>query len=970
LTRRSEFEKLSEAQKDTIRQILESRNILSSELQGTIQRSEASLQTHLNDQDVLLKQSMQTLSLDISSSMKGSETKTMSRFDAQDIQLKDTAERQLSQAEYMSKVEQDTLRRRLLDALAYPEINERRNMIEGRVGDFGQTYKWIFKTSTRWDHNFVLWLQSGEDIFWISGKPGSGKSSLLAYIYIHLRPDAQGFNLLEDWAYPRTVKLLTFWFFRPAASHLLKSLEGFWRSLCFQILDIDTSLTQKIRVDASAPRTLRSVFVESGSAIRSWTDKELKEWFFYALSQSEFNYCILVDGLDEIEKHTPREMLLDAICEIARSSKRVKVCCSCRPETPFEQELQKYPSLRLQDLNYKDILEDCQGKLAGTLAVEFAEKVAHRAEGVFLWAHLVATDLRAAAQKGDHQKDLIQRLEETPDEMNELFTALLERQDRFYAKNPKPYLALVQASTKIEGLVPSRQPFDLFELLLASHRYEILMPRLASNVEDEFWKDLDAEANHLETNIVVRCAGLVQVYDHKELEYRVIEFPQEFPHKALVRVGKLVARFIHRSVQDFLQENDKAKTLLRSCQMSDDDARLHLTAASALKYVVNNNDLDFVRITGFASLFQSHIQNVHVVQIIDNISATVAERWERSFDTEYRHIFHSVFLASSIDLSLIENTKLILLTMANLYVNTIYYIDHLEPRKRPYAAMVAFLQHISRKYDPPDSTFISELNPRLQMHGKLTVHYEFLGWPCMPILYIGHIWQHIGIAKARANLSKTQRGLDLQLQSALDNIHRVSAIPKEEDMLINCWFFELEDRPMVLTPGPNEMMESVKAELKNCSTFRFNLDVRRSVREQLAVAEVIEWSPPGFESFLRNSGPRFNNIMRFLGGEDGAERRLAVALEKAEMLSKAIALHSPQSVARAIWNGGMSWDACFIFDGEVRVTDGFERGFWEEKLYQGRDYEQHDGITSEIIKVMLADKGRLGRIKKRVSRRK
>lgn len=507
MTSRSEFKKLSEIQKDTIRQVLESRNILSSELQGTIQRSEASLQTHLNDQDVLLKQSMQTLSLDVSSSIKGSETKTMSRFDAQDIQLKDSAERQQSQAEHMWKVEQDALRRRLLDALAYAEINERRNMIEGRVGEFGQTYKWIFEESTYKDHKFVNWLQSGENIFWISGKPGSGKSSLLAYIYLHLRPDSRVFNFIEDWAYPRSVKLLTFWFFRPAASRLLKSLEGFWRSLCFQILDMDISLTQKICVDASTPYTLKSVFVETGSAIRSWTDKELKEWFFYALSRSEFNYCILIDGLDEIEKHPHREMLLNAICEISRSSKRVKVCCSCRPEHPFERAFQPYPSIRLQDFNYKDILQDCERRLAGTPAVKFAEDIAHRAQGVFLWAHLVSTDLRAGAQRGDNKKDLTKRLEETPDEMNELFASLLERQDRFYAKNPKPYLALVQASTK------NYQQISLLDLLLASHRHEILMSRLTSNVDSEFWNELDAEANHLETSVVVRCANLVEIHN-------------------------------------------------------------------------------------------------------------------------------------------------------------------------------------------------------------------------------------------------------------------------------------------------------------------------------------------------------------------------------------------------------------------------------------------------------------------------
>ncbi|KAJ9605380.1 hypothetical protein H2200_010037 [Cladophialophora chaetospira] len=144
----------------------------------------------------------------------------------------------------------DTLRVRLLDALAFPEMHERRNMIEGRITDFGDTYRWIFYPPPRNDdykhHGFVDWLRGDQSIFWVGGKPGSGKSSLMEYICQNLQAGQVGSDHLAAWAAPHPVRVLSFWFFRPATTRLLKSLEGLWRSLCHQNLVGDDNLLRKI----------------------------------------------------------------------------------------------------------------------------------------------------------------------------------------------------------------------------------------------------------------------------------------------------------------------------------------------------------------------------------------------------------------------------------------------------------------------------------------------------------------------------------------------------------------------------------------------------------------------------------------------------------------------------------------------------------------------------------------------------
>ena len=143
---------------------------------------------------------------------------------------------------------------RLLDALAFPEMNERRNMIEGRVSDFGNTYRWLFHPPQEKNHHdFIDWLEADTGLFWVSEKPGSGKSTLMDFIYQNLQVGRSGYDCLKKWAQP--VRLLSFWFFRPASSILLRSLQGFWRSLCFQILDTDENLLQMVREnkDGAAP---------------------------------------------------------------------------------------------------------------------------------------------------------------------------------------------------------------------------------------------------------------------------------------------------------------------------------------------------------------------------------------------------------------------------------------------------------------------------------------------------------------------------------------------------------------------------------------------------------------------------------------------------------------------------------------------------------------------------------------------
>jgi hypothetical protein len=125
-------------------------------------------------------------------------------------------------------------------------------------------------------------LESGTGLFWISGKPSSGKSTLMDYIYHSIQPKKSGSSILRAWAGSQSVITLTFWFFRPASTPLLRTLHGFWRSLCFQILKSDPNLATNIREDKddTVPSALRSCLLPQGSNAESWTNNELRLWFW------------------------------------------------------------------------------------------------------------------------------------------------------------------------------------------------------------------------------------------------------------------------------------------------------------------------------------------------------------------------------------------------------------------------------------------------------------------------------------------------------------------------------------------------------------------------------------------------------------------------------------------------------------------------------------------------------------------
>ena len=215
----------------------------------------------------------------------------------------------------------------ILSSLNFPDMRNRQVTISESSH---LTYNWRFKTAGTLLHpiQYMSWLESGDGIFWITGKAGSGKSTLMKYIFT----DTQTAVALEQWANGR--KLLAashyFWYL---GSLMEKSYSGLIRSILYKRFDTYPDLIQPV----CSSRWSEAL---QGKDVRSlpWSDFELQKCL-ETLVTSDLKvegrdpcFCFFIDGLDEYDGDREAIRLLARLA----STGRTKICASNRPWNKFE----------------------------------------------------------------------------------------------------------------------------------------------------------------------------------------------------------------------------------------------------------------------------------------------------------------------------------------------------------------------------------------------------------------------------------------------------------------------------------------------------------------------------------------------------------------------------------------------------------------------------------------------------------
>ncbi|KAK3936350.1 hypothetical protein QBC46DRAFT_419441 [Diplogelasinospora grovesii] len=286
-------------------------------------------------------------------------------------------------------------RERLLQSLRFPAMNERRNHIL-------ESYEETRGFETLWD-DFGDWLKSDSDIYWISGKPGSGKSTLVKFLIGNPETMAR----LRIWK-PKPV-ILSHFFWKPG-TNMQKNIKGLLSSVLHQAL-----LKEKPAVDSILTRYRDLTDKESHT---DWSVRELKSLCLVVLRNYPSAVCLFIDGLDEICEEDGVPDLIGIVNDM-KALEGVKVCVASRPEPRLQTRLGNYQNLRLQDFTRDDMRLYASEKLqpswtpnCGSLEMRehILEELVRRAEGVFLWLHLAVRSIIEGLENGDDGDELEQPL--------------------------------------------------------------------------------------------------------------------------------------------------------------------------------------------------------------------------------------------------------------------------------------------------------------------------------------------------------------------------------------------------------------------------------------------------------------------------------------------------------------------------------------------------------------------------------
>lgn len=369
-----------------------------------------------------------------------------------------------------------------------------------------QTFEWLLSETPpsndapRWD-SFTTWLEKAdhENLYWITGKPGSGKSTLMKFLYHEPRT----YSFLRRW-YGEQEVIKAGFFFWNSGTAMQMSRMGLFQSLLHQLLSSKSHLIRQLfshRWDQ---------FVGFGGSRHPFTWTELRDAFEQLISKP-IKFFFVIDGLDEFDGD--HRELVRLILDAAKRP-NVKLCVASRPWVVFEDSFQSHPSLLLERLTHDDIHHYVTSKFEedksyarlrrreSDAAAQLVANIVNKAAGVFLWVYLVVKSLLEGLSHADRLVDLQARLDALPPDLESLFDKMLNRLDPTYFKHACQLFRLI---------LVHEQP-HLLALAFADEED----PNVAMKAEikplsrDELLDRLD----EMERRVVSHCKCFLDVHDY------------------------------------------------------------------------------------------------------------------------------------------------------------------------------------------------------------------------------------------------------------------------------------------------------------------------------------------------------------------------------------------------------------------------------------------------------------------------
>ena len=441
----------------------------------------------------------------------------------------------------------------LLDLLHRLDYRERlvreQHIANTNASPLSSTFEWIWTTDKK-PTAFRNWLKDRAPVFWIQGKAGSGKSTLMDYLSTSDHVSRCLCTSGDDWS------TLRFFFDFRSGTNIANTFEGLLRSLLLQIIEkvpgLDTGLAQS---------SAKSHVPEH---IMQWDLRSLQDAFYRALAESPTALCLFIDGLDEYGGQTYELYELVrfffSISERCGPQARHKVCLASRPEGALALSLEACPGFRMQDHNTLAIEKYVRNMLDSRILpddqdrVAFSELVAGKAEGVFLWARFAVEEVINSVLQGENLDQSNRRLDEVPSEMNGIYTKIFGRMSPGDQHEARLMFQLVCFAK-----VPSVSSNDL-TLLQLKEAVDVANNRTVNPGHERL-----SELHRFRRTLRAKSGGLLE-----ELSTEVSESEDK---QGIDRddLERLKVRLIHRTVKSYLDQ----KGWLLGSQIGNDSFSPH-----------------------------------------------------------------------------------------------------------------------------------------------------------------------------------------------------------------------------------------------------------------------------------------------------------------------------------------------------------------------------------------------------------
>ncbi|RTE83872.1 hypothetical protein BHE90_001653 [Fusarium euwallaceae] len=426
----------------------------------------------------------------------------------------------------------------ILQSLRFDEMVDRR---DGIVEAQPRTFQWVEKPKL----SFLEWLSKDDGLYWVTGHPGSGKSTLMKYLSRH----GTTHEKLEQWAAPKTLVKASFYFWF-SGTPLQKSQQGLLRSLLFEILRQCPSLIPKV----CQSRWFSDLAVP-------WTRSELMETLkSLTLESTTTKFFFLIDGLDEYQDNAGltgvREGGVSAhvrdiieVINVLAGFQDIKLCVSSRPWSAFEKAFgqSSHRKLCVHNENREDIDRYIQERFMSSPAYQeslippedlgrLSNSMVEDSGGVFLWVSLVVENLVQGLENGDKLDELRKRFEETPKTLHAMFERMLNSVEEVYHK---------QAAQILQVAFHSRAP-----MYVAVYSF-IDNDNLSFAGDPRPWTKDECVgiSKTTEGRLKVRCPDLIKIKGSSS------------NMTTAQRMTKHQVEFLHRTVKDFLGLQDTQKML-------------------------------------------------------------------------------------------------------------------------------------------------------------------------------------------------------------------------------------------------------------------------------------------------------------------------------------------------------------------------------------------------------------------------